>query len=1256
MIEEEKQTGTTKVGPEKMVEQDSEGHSKERTADVIVASKKIKTYFESIEAEVKRAYEIAGKARAKKLDPEDHVDIPVARNMAERVEGLMSIVTQDLVNSGMTDRILELEKKYGPGAWEVGLLIAEEVAKEKFCKFRDKREAMEVGIRCGMAYVTSGIVAAPLEGFIELKLKNRRDGGEYFSVCYAGPIRGAGGTAASVSVIIADYVRIKMGYKTFDPTENEVKRFITEIRDYHERVTNLQYFPSDEEIAFMVSHLPVEINGDPTEKLEVSNYKDNPRIQENRIRGGVCLVLAEGLCQKAPKIWKRLSKWGKDFDLEWQFLSEFLDLQKKIKARSKGDEEKDGKGAKILPNYTFISDTVAGRPILSYPMRAGGFRLRYGRCRNTGFSAAGIHPATQILLDNYIAVGTQLKVERPGKACSVVLCDTIDPPIVLLDDGEVIQVEGIEQAKQILPSVKKILFLGDLLFNYGDFEQNGHVLVPPGYCEEWYAKEFEAAIKECVPDGGANDVDSLAALAAEKTGLSSTLISSLLTKPFRPTPPTSAVIKLSKTFGIPIHPKYSYFWTVIKPDELLLFSAILKSTKIECDDAGEIIKAILPNNEQFKRILESIGIPHLVAQSEYIVIKKDHAQALLYSLGVTDTHVLPAADTLTTTVAENPGKSTLEIINILAPIWIRDRAGTFIGARMGRPEKAKMRELKGSPHCLFPVGDEGGVFRSFQTAIGHGVVTSDFPRYKCENCDTGTIYPICESCRKETRRIYECFKCGEMNTEDCPTHGPGRAYSRREIPIKTYFQSALSWLKMRQHPDLIKGVRGTSNADHTPENLAKGILRAKHEIHVNKDGTTRYDMSELPITHFRPCEVRTPIEKLSELGYTTDIHGKKLENPDQILEIFPQDIILPASPDTLDQKADDVVFRIGRFVDDLLEKFYGLPPFYNFQTKDDTIGELVIGLAPHISAGTVGRIIGYSKTQGMLCHPMFHAAMRRDCDGDEACIILLMDALLNFSRQFLPNRRGAKTMDAPLVLTTFIKPSEVDDQVLGLDVVWDYPKEFYEAALEYKKPSEFKIEQLGDRLDTENQYENMGYTHETADINIGVNCSAYKTIPSMKDKLKGQMILAERICSVDEGDVARLVIEKHFLKDIKGNLRKFSMQKFRCVKCNTKFRRPPLSGKCTTCSGKIILTITEGSVLKYLGPSISLAEKYNLPPYLKQVLEILRRRAEAVFGRDKDRQIGLGKWFDPDTAPQKGPTPQVGDTAPRALSELAEIK
>ena len=49
----------------------------------------------------------------------------------------------------------------------------------------------------------------------------------------------------------------------------------------------------------------------------------------------------------------------------------------------------------------------------------------------------------------------------------------------------------------------------------------------------------------------------------------------------------------------------------------------------------------------------------------------------------------------------------------------------------------------------------------------------------------------------------------------------------------------------------------------------------------------------------------------------------------------------------------------------------------------------------------VGRIIGFSQTQGMLSHPMYHAALRRDCDGDEACVMLLMDSLLNFSRTYI---------------------------------------------------------------------------------------------------------------------------------------------------------------------------------------------------------------------------------------------------------------
>ena len=123
------------------------------------------------------------------------------------------------------------------------------------------------------------------------------------------------------------------------------------------------------------------------------------------------------------------------------------------------------------------------------------------------------------------------------------------------------------------------------------------------------------------------------------------------------------------------------------------------------------------------------------------------------------------------------------------------------------------------------------------------------------------------------------------------------------------------------------------------------------------------------------------------------------------------------------------------------------------------------------------------------------------------------------------------------------------------------------------------------------------------------------------------MEIVERLRAVDESDVARLVIERHFMRDIKGNLRKFSTQQFRCSSCNEKFRRPPLIGICTKCGGKLLFTVTEGSVIKYLEPSINLAEKYNLPVYLKQSLELVKQSVESVFGRDKEKQEGLGKWF-----------------------------
>jgi DNA polymerase II large subunit len=123
------------------------------------------------------------------------------------------------------------------------------------------------------------------------------------------------------------------------------------------------------------------------------------------------------------------------------------------------------------------------------------------------------------------------------------------------------------------------------------------------------------------------------------------------------------------------------------------------------------------------------------------------------------------------------------------------------------------------------------------------------------------------------------------------------------------------------------------------------------------------------------------------------------------------------------------------------------------------------------------------------------------------------------------------------------------------------------------------------------------------------------------------MDLCKKLRSVDASDVARLVIERHFIRDIRGNLRKFSMQVFRCVGCNSKFRRPPMGGKCTKCGGRIIFTISEGSIMKYMKPALDLARNYHVGPYILENLELTEMYIQSIFGKEKEKQEGLGKWF-----------------------------
>jgi len=1137
----------------------------------------INKHFSGIEKQVGECYDIANKARAVGVDPVSEVETPIARSLAEKTVGVISVLYPQVQDKRIISRILELEKDYGQLDPGVAFQIAEEVAREKFCKFKDLLEAMDAGIRVGFAYVTLGVVSSPIEGFTGIKVGKTRDGKEYLKAYFSGPIRSAGTTAGCVTLMLIDYLRETFGFAKFDPDENEVKRYITENYDYHERVNNLQYLPSEAEIEFLAKRLPIQIAGEPTESREVSNYKDLDRVETNFIRGGMCLIFSEGLAQKAQKGVRLLKQGvkGRGFKATgWDYLDEFIE---KFKMKKKGGGKSDGK-----PVY--IKDLVAGRPVFTHPSRSGGFRFRYGRSRSGGFSAALVHPATMTISNDFISSGTQLKIEKPTKGCAVTVCDEIDGPIIKLKNGSVKKIQDPEEAKALYKDVEEIIYLGDLLFPFGDVLNRNYDLLKSGYVEEWWALELEKA------EGRVAD--------KFKVGF-------------------DEAVKLSEKFKVPFHPNFIYYWTQINKEDFLgLFDWIGHG---ELADGKLVLGWTSSDQERFvkgKRALELIGCEHEVTL-ENVVIEGNARDSLLFNLGFEVFNLDQKGfelqfESLMKKIKDVEGESVLEIVNSLCRVKIKDKAGTFIGARMGRPEKAKLRKLTGSPHVLFPVGDEGGRLRSFQAALDVGTVKGDFPNFYCKKCEKESVYGKCDG-------------CGEMCVKRKGERG--FEFEQKRIDIRHYFEQAkkISGVSLDEIP-IVKGVRGTSNADHSMEFLAKGLLRAKHNLQVNKDGTIRYDMTEMAFTHFKAKEVGTSVEKLRELGYEKDVRGKELENDEQILELFPHDVVLPACPITMDEKADDVFLKIAQFVDDELEKIYNLPKFYNVRTREDVVGQLVVCIAPHICTATVGRIIGFSKIQALLASPYMHAAMRRDCDGDEAAAMLLMDLLLNFSKKFLPAHRGG-TQDSPLVLNTKINAGEVDDQILDV-VLGKYPLELYELSEQGKHSSEVKIETVKERLAKGlDPFVGIKYTHECDDFNAGVINSSYKTLPTMQEKVHEMMDLCKKIRAVDTQDAARLVIERHFIRDTRGNLRKFSMQGFRCVSCNEKYRRPPLAGKCTKCGGKILFTISEGSIIKYMQPALDLARKFGASRYLLESLELTEMYIQSIFGREKEKQEALEKWF-----------------------------
>ena len=1138
----------------------------------------IKKYFHEIVKEVEKEYFIALKAKSKKIDPSTIPESEFTWDMAERIEKMFNL-------RGLAEIIRENKNKLSRE--ELALYVVNELLSGRFGVY-SRPKYLDLGSRLALAILTEGMTVAPTEGIKEIKIKDSPQG-PYAAIYFSGPIRSAGGTEAGLVVVYVDYIRRKLGLNRYialeKQKENEVSRYIEELRLYERNVGRFQYSVSDNDIMYTIRHIAVEITGVATNDVEVVMNRDLSRVETNKVRGGALRVLNDGIIGRARKLYTIIESLGIE---GWEWLRYFIkrkdsdDLNELFSLNNKNNNENEKKD-KIM------EEVIIGRPVLSLKGSKVSFRIRYGRQSNMGISAIGLHPSVYSLLEYFIVIGSQLKVNLPGKGAITVPCSICDPPVVELEDGSVIILNEEKKVGRLLHRIKRILWLGDVLISYGDFLENNYPLVNSPYVEEWWFQDLEKALTENKLVDYSNALIKIPENPYEKISFSNAM-------------------NISKIYNIPLHPKYILRWNRISVEQLtLLLNSLLKADKKENQ-----IK--LSGDRDLHEILRELLIEFKI-KGNYIFISGEIANLLSFLTEKWNKLVQSSSDITSLT-----NNSSERLVEFLLQVSLKDVEGKKISARLGRPEKVKPRETSPPIHVLFPIGKYGGPQRNIIKASQeqrHVIVNLSL-RY-CPKCKIYTYKRYCEKCGSETIQYKYCPRCKIITeSNQCPKCKKTTLLSKPwTLDLKELLNKKSSCTGLGI-PKMMKGVEGLLNREGISEDLAKGFVRSFRDIYIFKDGTARIDVTNAPLHHFRVKDIHISVGQAKELGYP-------VSNPDDIVELYPQDIVIP-------YKAAKYLVKVANYIDDLLVRVYKTKPYYKIKKIDDLIGVLIVGLSPHTSVGIIGRIIGFTNASVLYAHPLWHAAKRRDCDGDEDTIMLLLDVLVNFSRHYLPSGSGGR-MDAPLYINIIIHPEEVDTQVHNMDIVDLYPREFYELTQKEVLPKQIEkiklIRTVRDILKTSSKfygYKSMGYPGK---LELKSNISTYSTLSTMRKKLDHQMRVMNMI--FEEEDVKKIVrslLIKHILPDILGNLRSFTSQAFRCKKCGRIYRRPPLNGKCIKCGGDLIQTVHPKNIIKYLDIGKRLLRYVKDDSYLTNRFGLLEKEIYQTISGIESKKIRLTDFLD----------------------------
>jgi len=294
-------------------------------------------------------------------------------------------------------------------------------------------------------------------------------------------------------------------------------------------------------------------------------------------------------------------------------------------------------------------------------------------------------------------------------------------------------------------------------------------------------------------------------------------------------------------------------------------------------------------------------------------------------------------------------------------------------------------------HAIFPSAS-GSLTQDDRVAV-------KVPLRYCVNCKAETPYRICPICSRITEAVYTCVSCKRrLTSTTCPECGRStvKEYTG-EITIRPLLEYESHRLSLRP----LEPLRGTKPVDYTePENLGKALVRQYHSLMARRTGVVTVKVNMQLATDGRDRNVGVA-------------HAKKSGS-----ELKVGEIMLPA-------RAANTLLEASRFIDEELERVYGLKPYYNLQSVSDLLGRSIVGLDAGLRVGLLGRVVGILQGESGLSRDEWIFTINRAAPSLSVNIALLADLLLNFSGRYVyPARR----------LVLFRGPPVTEPSMIPIDV------------------------------------------------------------------------------------------------------------------------------------------------------------------------------------------------------------------------------